>query len=126
MNSTVSLLSLTDHSVISKFCAPAWTKPRRRPSTPSPAFASPRPVSHGERVTNQVPLRSSVLTSSAVRMPSLSGGRHLAFFPEIERSLRAAEGESGEAHRIFHLVLGSRDLAFGNEKPVCRKVQHTR
>ena len=66
--------SLISRSVISKFCAPAWIKPLRKPITPSPARASPEPVSHAERVTNQVPCRSKVLTSSAVRMPSFSTG----------------------------------------------------
>ena len=40
--------------------------------TPSPALASPEPVSHAESVTNQVPRKSRVLTSSAVRIPRFS------------------------------------------------------
>ena len=55
-------------------CAPAWIKPLRKPMTPSPARASPEPVSHAESVTNQVPCRSKVLTSSAVKIPSFSTG----------------------------------------------------
>src|SRR6516162_2398120 len=66
--------SLIDQSVISRFCAPASTKPRRNPITPSPALASPEPVSQADKVTNQVPLRSRVLTSSAVRIPFSSMG----------------------------------------------------
>src|SRR5271166_6257996 len=66
--------SLIGHRVISRFCAPASMKPRRSPMTPSPALDSPEAVSQAERVTNQVPLRSRVLTSSAVRIPSSSMG----------------------------------------------------
>src|SRR5580693_8191066 len=66
--------SLIGQSVMSKFCAPASTKPRRNPMTPSPALASPEPVSQADKVTNQVPLRFRVLTSSAVRIPSSSVG----------------------------------------------------
>src|SRR5208282_4610478 len=62
--------SLIGQSVIKRFCAPASIKPRRNPMTPSPALASPEPVLHADKVTNQQPLRSSVLTSSAVRIPS--------------------------------------------------------
>src|ERR1700692_1382340 len=66
--------SLIGQSVIKRFCAPASTNPRRNPITPSPALASPEPVSQADKVTNQVPLRSNVLTSSAVRIPSSSIG----------------------------------------------------
>src|SRR6516225_3237827 len=66
--------SLMGQRVISRFCAPASTKPRRNPITPSPALASPEPVSQADRVTSQVPLRSRVLASSAVRIPSSSLG----------------------------------------------------
>src|SRR5580704_4205418 len=66
--------SLIGHSVIKRFCAPAWIKPLRKPMTPSPARACPEPVSHAESVTSQVPCRSKVLTSSAVRIPSFSTG----------------------------------------------------
>src|SRR5580692_3559185 len=66
--------SLIGQRVMSRFCAPASTKPRRNPITPSPALASPEPVSQADKVTNQVPLRSRVLTSSALRMPSSSIG----------------------------------------------------
>src|SRR6201993_1571347 len=76
--------SLIGQRVISRFCAPASTKPRRNPITPSPALASPEPVSQADRVTNQVPLRSRVLTSSAVRIPSSSiGGASPRFQAEI-------------------------------------------
>src|SRR5580704_11055104 len=66
--------SLIGQRVMSRFCAPASTKPRRNPITPSPALASPEPVSQADKVTNQVPLRSRVLTSSALRIPSSSIG----------------------------------------------------
>src|SRR6202162_5482006 len=66
--------SLIGQRFMSRFCAPASTKPRRNPITPSPALASPEPVSQADRVTNQVPLRSRVLTSSALRIPSSSIG----------------------------------------------------
>src|ERR1700675_1009386 len=66
--------SLIGHRVISRFCAPASTNPRRNPMTPRPALASPEPVSQADKVTNQVPLRSRVLTSSALRIPSSSMG----------------------------------------------------
>src|SRR5512133_752432 len=67
-------LSLIGHSVINKFCPPAWMKPRLRPITPSPARASREPVSQAERTTSQVPLSFSPPTSSAVTMPSFSIG----------------------------------------------------
>src|SRR5271165_2600236 len=66
--------SLIGQRLMSRFCAPASTKPRRNPITPSPALASPEPVSQADKVTNQVPFRSRVLTSSAVRIPSSSIG----------------------------------------------------
>src|ERR1700736_1670999 len=66
--------SLIGQSVIKRFCAPAWIKPLRKPMTPSPARACPEPVSQAERVTNQVPCRSKVLTSSAVTIPSFPTG----------------------------------------------------
>src|SRR5260370_21870867 len=66
--------SLIGHRVIGRVCARASMKPRGSPMTPSPALASPEPVSQAESVTNQVPLRSRVLTSSAVRIPSSSIG----------------------------------------------------
>src|ERR1700732_1030585 len=66
--------SLIGQSVIKRFCVPAWIKLLRKPITPSPARASPEPVSHAERVTNQVPCKSKLLTSSAVRIPSFSTG----------------------------------------------------
>src|SRR5580704_15854755 len=49
--------SLIGQSVIKRFCAPAWIKPLRKPMTPSPARASPEPVSQAESVTNQVPCK---------------------------------------------------------------------
>src|SRR5215469_3994998 len=73
MISTVTS-SLICQSVISTFCAPASTKPRRSPITPSPALVLPHPVSQADRVTSHVSRRSSVLTSSAVSIPSLSRG----------------------------------------------------
>jgi hypothetical protein len=66
--------SLIGQRLMSRFCAPASTKPRRNPITPSPALASPEPVSQADKVTNQVPFRSRVLTSSAVSIPSSSMG----------------------------------------------------
>src|SRR5271165_5394697 len=63
-----------DHKVIRRFCAPACIKPRRKPITPSPATASPDPVSHAESVTSQVSFKFSPPTSSAVIIPSSSVG----------------------------------------------------
>src|SRR5271166_574496 len=41
------IVKLIGQRVMSRFCAPASTKPRRNPITPSPALASPEPVSQG-------------------------------------------------------------------------------
>src|SRR5208283_2186362 len=96
--------------------------------TPSPARAWPEPVSQAESVTNQVPCRSKVLTSSAVRIPSFSTGgtsprfqasivacapakakplRCIGFLKNFDlvtlwRSLNDASGSVWVAQRVLH------------------------
>jgi hypothetical protein len=70
---------LLDQSVIKRFCAPAWIKHLRKPMTPYP-----QPVSHSESVTKQVPCRSKVFTSSAVKIPSFSTGGTSSCFHALE------------------------------------------
>ena len=55
----------TFHRLMMTVWAPASTKARLKPSTPSPVRVSPRPVSQAERTASLQPRRSSATTSSA-------------------------------------------------------------
>ena len=93
--------------------------------TPSPARASPEPVSQAESVTNQVPCRSKVLTSSARNEPSerLIG----VFSSKIGKcgpEWAGYDGEDQTAHLdIFaHIVNGFR--IFDHERVVRARCNH--
>src|SRR6516164_5106658 len=124
--------SLIDQSVISRFCAPASTKPRRNPITPSPALASPEPVSQADKVTNQVPGQNTILFY----------GRRFAPFPGINRRVGSRQRQAAAVHRVLEelrfcevrfksrrletiRILLRRGL-FGLEEAVCRQVQDVR
>src|ERR1700738_3257631 len=111
--------SLIGQRLISRFCAPASTKPRRSPITPSPALASPEPVSQADKVTNQVPFRSSVLTSSAVRIPSSSMGGASPRFQSVIVVLAPANAKPLRCIGFLkNLALAKLDLIGGDRDSV--------
>ena len=87
--------SETCHRLISRLSAPATTKARRRPKTPSPFFTSPRPVSasleHDKFGAAQVEVACFQRREDAVVARGLQG-------------VDAREHEAGAKHRIFALA----------------------
>src|SRR5271165_1706003 len=94
--------SLIGQRVMSRFCAPASTKPRRNPITPSPVLASPEPVSQADKVTNQ-PATLEVKGTHVLGAQNtiFLDGRRLTPFPGGNRRIGSRQRQTAAVHRVL-------------------------